>query len=406
MEYSRRDFMGLAAASVIGGSATAGRAIAQGARDDPLGRRGDFPVLRDWTYLNSPYIAPSPQPVVDATVAFHQAKASDPISLGAMLEETRTLRDLFARLVNAKPGEIGLLSATSEGENVVTSALDLKPGDNVVIDDLHYDTTELLYQHLEKSRGIELRVVDSIEGAATPELFARHVDRRTRVISVSWVSHQNGYRHDLDALAELAHAHDAYLYADAIQGVGAVELDVARTEVDFFTTGGYKWLLAGFGVAPFYVRAKLLDAIDMDRVGWRQLESEPLPGQYEFFHDARKYGYATPAFGAIYQMRAALDYVLGVGVERIDAHTSALARELNRELRGLGFDVLTPEGNASPIVAFRHGVAPDAAAKVFDDASIKVSFREGGTEIRAGIALFNNREDIDRLLDASASLKG
>ena len=404
MDFSRRDFMGLATATVAAGAVRAARGQAA-TGDDPLGVRRDFPVLDQWTYLNSPYISPSPQPVVDATVEFHQAKASDPISLGSMLDETRTLRARFADLVNAEVGEVGILSTTSEGENVVTKALDFRPGDNVVIDDLHYDTTVFLYNHLVELNGIELRVVRNAGGATTAEAFARHVDEKTRVVSVSWVSHQNGYRHDLDALADLAHAHDAYLYVDAIQGIGAVPLDVRQTGVDFFTAGGYKWLLAGFGIAPFFVRKELLGRIDMDRVGWRQLESEPEPGEYRFYQDARKFGYATPAFGAVYQMRAALDYVLGVGVDRIAAHTVPLAGLLNDELRGLGLDVLTPEGNASPIVAFRHGVAPRKAAAAFDEARVKVSLREEGTQVRAGVALFNNRRDIDALLEVAASLR-
>lgn len=405
MGVSRRDFMGLASAALASGAATPARGAQAGDEDDPLGRRRDFPVLENWTYLNSPYIAPSPQSVIDATVAFHQAKASDPISLGSMLEETRALRQRFAALVNADPGEIGLLSTTSEGENVVTAALDLRPGDNVVIDDLHYDTTVFLYDHLVEERGIDVRVVKNIGGAAPVEAFARHVDERTRIVSVSWVSHQNGYRHDLAALADLAHANDAYLYVDAIQGVGVLQLDVRQAGVDFFTVGGYKWLLAGFGVAPFYVREELLDAIDMDRIGWRQLESEPEPGEYRFYEDARKYGYATPAFGAIYQMRAALDYVLDVGVARIESHVAPLANYLNSGLRGLGFDVLTPEGNESPIVAFRHGIDPAAATAAFDQARVKISAREAGTQIRAGVGLFNNRSDADRLLDVAESLR-
>jgi len=402
MDFSRRDFMGMAAAAAASGAATGAHAAAD---DDPLDCRADFPVLDKWTYLNSSYIAPSPQRVVDAVVEFHKAKAVDPISLGSMLDETELLRQRFARLVHADIGETGLLSATSEGENIVTAALDLRPGDNVVIDDLHYDTTVFLYNHLVESRGIELRVVQQVDGATPVDAFARQVDARTKVVSVSWVSHQNGYRHDLAALADLAHGHGAYLYVDAIQGVGTVSLNVAETGVDFFTTGGYKWLLGGFGVAPFFVRAALLDRIGMDRVGWRQLEGRSESGEYQFYRDARKYGYATPAFGSIYQMRAALDYVLGIGVERIEAHVVALAGTLNRELREAGFDVLTPPGNASPIVAFRHGVDPTTAAARFDEAGVKVSFREGGTQIRAGIALFNNRADIDRLLETAKALR-
>jgi len=403
MDFSRRDFIGVATAAVASGAASPVRGAQLATVDNPFNCRQDFPVLEKWTYLNSPYIAPSPQAVIDAVVAFHQAKASDPINLGSMLDETRMLRERFARLVNADVGEIGLLSTTSEGENVITTALDLQAGDNVVIDDLHYDTTVFLYNHLVETKGINLRVVQNVDGATPVDAFARYVDEKTKVVSVSWVSHQNGYRHDLNALAELAHAHSAYLYVDAIQGVGAMPLDVTETGVDFFTVGGYKWLLAGFGVAPFFVRDALLDRVDMDRVGWRQLQSESETGQHYFYRDARKYGYATPAFGSIYQMRAALDYVLGIGVDRIEAHIVPLAQAMNSELRSLGLDVLTPVGNASPIVAFRHGVEPSLAATRFEEAAVKVSFREDGTQIRAGVALFNNRADIDRLLEVAKS---
>lgn len=404
MDYSRREFLGVATAAVAAGATGSSSAQSlDGA--DPCGCRNDFPVLQEWNYLNSPYIAPSPQAVIDAVAAFHQAKASDPISLGSMLGETTALRERFATLVNAELGEIGLLSTTSEGENIVTASIDFRRGDNVVIDDLHYDTTVFLYDQLAESRGVEVRVVENKDGAADVEAFAARVDARTRIVSVSWVSHQNGYRHDLKALAELAHANDAYLYVDAIQGIGAVPLDVRDSNVDFFTAGGYKWLLAGFGVAPFFVREELLERIDMDRVGWRQLEGVSEAGERRFYSDARKFGYATPAFGAIYQMRAALDYVLAQGVNDIAANTLPLATRLNENLRELGFAVRTPVGNASQIVAFEHGVDPAAAAERFETARVKVSFREQGSQVRAGVALFNNDEDIDGLLEVARSLR-
>ena len=78
---------------------------------------------------------------------------------------------------------------------------------------------------------------------------------------------------------------------------------------------------------------------------------------------------------------------------------------LNAELRAIGFDVLTPSGNASPIVAFRHRVAPDRAAAAFENAGVKVSLRESGTQVRAGVALFNNRQDVERLLEVAGSLR-
>ncbi len=197
MDYTRREFLGtVSAAAALGGVARVADAQVS---DDPLGVRRDFPVVDEMTYLDSAYITPSPRQAIAATQSFVEAKARNPVSLGAMLEETNEVRRSFARLVGASEPEVGLLFATSEGENIVSRALDLGPGDNVVIDDLHYETTFVLYRHLAETRGIDLRIVQSPEGAAPAEEFAKAVDDRTRLVSVAWVSHQNGYHHDLEA---------------------------------------------------------------------------------------------------------------------------------------------------------------------------------------------------------------
>ena len=107
---------------------TPGRAGQQSATD-PLGVRADFPVVENGIYLDSPYIAPSPRQVIEAGQAFLDAKGNDPLPLGAMLEETDQVRSKFAELIGAKESEIGILDATSAGENLVANSLDLGAGD-------------------------------------------------------------------------------------------------------------------------------------------------------------------------------------------------------------------------------------------------------------------------------------
>ena len=172
-------------------------------------------------------------------------------------------------MIGAGEDEIAFLSSTTEGENIVVNSLDFKAGDNVVYDDLVYPSTPVIYQRLAETRGVEIRVVKSRNGAAPVEEFKKLVDGRTRLISVAWVNNNSGYRHDMKALALLAHAHGAYLYSDAVQFIGTGPVDVRAEGVDFCTSGTYKWLMAGFGVAAFYVRRELLDKIHPPNVGWR-----------------------------------------------------------------------------------------------------------------------------------------
>ncbi len=401
MALTRREFVGSMSA-VTAAAGLKPNALLAAANDDPLGVRGDFPVVGETTYLDSAYITPSPRQAVEAAQAFAELKARDPVSLGRMLEETNEVRRLFAQLVGATEPEIGVLYATSDGENIVARALDLGAGDNVVIDDLHYETTYLLYQHLAETRGLDVRIVPSVEGAAPVELFTEYVDDRTRLISVAWVSHQNGYRHDLKPLAELAHAHGAYLYADAIQGLGMLDLDVRETGIDFFAVGTYKWLLGGYGVAPFYVREELLDLVTPDRLGSLGIAADLGGHRFSEYQDARKYGYATMGFGAVFQLRSALDYLLQVGVPKIERHTVGLARQLNAGLVEQGFDVWTPPGNPSAIVTFSHGRDVEMVRRSLEQARVRVSFKEEGVKLRVGLALFNNAGDVERLLGVVA----
>jgi len=401
VDLNRRQFI-----TVASGAAALPRLTTQGGnddQDDPLGVRRDFPVVRDGLYLNSAYIAPVPLPVADAARAFADRKASKPIPLDEMLKKTGEVRQQFARLVGAEADEIGFLFATSEGENIVAASLDLKPGDNVVIDELHYETTFVLYRHLEETRRIALRIVKHRDGRVTSDDFARAVDGRTRLVSVAWVSHQNGFRHDMRPLADLAHAHGALFYTDAVQALGMFPADVRAAGVDCMTSGTYKWLLGGFGVAPFFVRRELLERIRVDRMGALHVEHELGEHRYAIYRTARKFEYATLPFAEVYQLGAALAYLERVGVDRIERHTVALARELREGLAGLGFRVFTPPDNRSSIVSVHLDRNAARAREVLKSNGVQVSFREQDSQLRVSPALFNTRGEIRRFLDYAKS---
>jgi selenocysteine lyase/cysteine desulfurase len=402
VELNRRQFIEVAAAAVpLMPLDTQGPQNDTEDPDNPLGVRRDFPVVREGLYLNSAYIAPVPVPVADAARLFNERKTSKPIPLDEMLQKTGEVRGQFAKLVGAEAEEIGFLFATSEGENIVASALDLKPGDNVVVDELHYNTTFVLYRHLEETRGIALRIVKHRDGRVTVDDVARAVDDRTRLLSVAWVSHQNGFRHDMRPLADVAHAHGALFYADAVQALGMFPADVRAAGVDCMTSGTYKWLLGGFGVAPFFIRRELLEKVRVDRLGALHVEKELGDHRYEIYRTARKFEYATLPFAEIYQLGAALAYLERVGVGRIERHTVALARELREGLAGLGFRLFTPPDNHSSIVSVRLDKNQTRAREVLDGEHVQVSFRENGSLIRVSPALFNTRDEIRRFLDAA-----
>jgi selenocysteine lyase/cysteine desulfurase len=389
----RRSFLGATGL----GAVAALRAEAPRLDDDPLGVRAEFPVTREQAYLNSAYVGPIPRPVRDAAVEEADAKMLMPTP-GNRSARADTAREKFARLFGAKTEEIALLYSTSDGENVVTAALDWKPGDNVVLDELHFQTSFVLYRELERMKGIELRITPQSEGRARLEDFESRIDDRTRLVSVAWVSNRNGFRHDLKALSELAHSKGSLVYVDAIQALGTFETDLASSGADFLCTGAFKWLFGGFGVAPLYVREEHLDRIRPDRYGHAQIVEEFPDFRFRLHQSAKKYEYAALAYGAVFQLDAALDFLGRVGLARIEKHGLPLAQELRERIAALGYETLTPPGNPSPIVSFVHGRDRKALETKLERERVMVTFREGGSQIRASVALFNNRSDVERLL--------
>lgn len=404
MPLSRRAFVGSAAALAAHVRLRPNQPVPGLPVDDPLGVRHDFPAAATRAYLNAAYIAPSPTAVLAAGQEFLARKVERPISLGAMLAKTDEVRAQFARLINASPDEIGFLFATSEGENIVAQSIDWRAGDNVVIDALHYETEFVLYREMEKRHGIELRIVPAVNGAVHARDIEPFVNARTRLVSVAWVSHQNGFRHDMRPIADLAHAHGALFYTDGIQAVGMIPTDVKAAGVDFLCCGTYKWVLGGFGVAPFYIRRELLDRTRLDRFGALHVARELPDNHFELHASAKRFDYATLPFCEVYQLGAGLQYLERVGVPRIEAHTVGLARRLHDGLSQQGYRLATPPGNGSSIVTCQITRDPAAVRAAFEAAGVDVSVRDAAKQVRVSAALFNTDADVDRFLAVSRTL--
>ena len=110
-----------------------------------------------------------------------------------------------------------------------------------------------MYKELEK-KGVELRIVKHRNWAIDPNDMDKAIDRNTRLVSLALVSNVNGFMHDCKAVSALAHARGALVFADIIQAVGAVPLDVKALGIDFASAGTYKWLMGERGFGFLYVQ--------------------------------------------------------------------------------------------------------------------------------------------------------
>jgi selenocysteine lyase/cysteine desulfurase len=316
-------------------------------------------------------------------------------------KEQQALKEKYGALINATANEIAYTGSTSDGENIVVMGLDLpKKKGNVVLDELHFTTSLYMYKELEK-QGIELRIVKHRNWAIDPNDMDKAIDRNTRLVSLALVSNVNGFMHDCKAVTALAHSRGALVFADIIQAVGAVPLDVKALGIDFASAGTYKWIMGERGLGFLYVRQDLQGtALPTTRYGHRQVTNfnraeltwEPLPG-------AARYETGGIAVLLAAGVSAGIDYVRTLGIDKIRSHARVLTDRLQTELPPLGYLPLTPRGTETPIVAF--GVKDGAATSKALQASKVVGTVVGNeNRLRLSVSVFNNHEDIDRAVAA------
>lgn len=368
--------------------------------------RSDFPVTDELVYLDTAYDGPYPTQVVEAAKDFLDRRSRGIAGrIPDWLEVLDDLRETIAELIGAKATEIAITTNTTQGTNIVATSVGLEPGDNVVWDDLSFPSNAVVWLNLERARGIENRVVKNRGGAVTVADFERVVDDRTKVVCISYVSHRNGFVYDARGLADLAHAHGAYLQVDAIQAVGAIQVDVKSSGIDFLTSGTYKWLLGPMGLAFFYVRDELLPELEPVFAGFLQVKAWADDAHLrprELYESARKYETATVHFLGAYELRAALEYINGVGMERIEEQVLRLSAKTWSGLHELGFRLLTPPEPESGIVTCLVGDA-QRVGQLLGENRIVASINPGN-ELRLSAHFFNTEEEIDYLLSVLESI--
>jgi len=401
----RREFL-LSAAAVAASARSAFPAPAAEGSVFPPSVRADFPIASAQTYLNSAAIHPMSVPASRALqdhIAFRLKGGGEGRSDFGEAQQ-KDLKRRFGQLINAKAEEIAFVQNTSDGENIVVMGMDLaRRGGNVVLDELHFETSLYMYKSLE-ARGVQLRVVKHRDWTIDIRDMERAIDGNTRLVSMALVSNVNGYLHDARAISDLAHAHGAHVFADMVQAAGAVPIDVRAMGIDFGSTATYKWLMGERGFGFLYVREDLQDTVvPTTRYGHRQIANfdrvgitwEPLPG-------AARYETGTFPNALAVCAATSLTYIERLGLANIRAHARQLTDRLQKELPALGYPSLTPRANETPIVAFQLKDA-GATSKRLRDARVAATIIDNERRLRLAVSVFNTQEDIDRVLAALAA---
>ncbi|MBS0515275.1 MAG: aminotransferase class V-fold PLP-dependent enzyme [Proteobacteria bacterium] len=316
----------------------------------------------------------------------------------------------FARLINVNANELAYVNSTTAGETMLVSSLGiLGSGKNIVTDALHFEGSLYMYGAL-RQQGVDVRCVKPrADWRIHLDDLARVINNDTALVAISQVSFVNGFQHDVKAVSDLAHAHGALVYVDAVQAAGAVPVDAHAFDADAVGCASYKWLMGDFGLGFLYVHPRVIPKLHRVVWGYRQIDNfdyhaftgDP-PGTYPAswqqhqdasgFFEIGTYSNATLAL-----LSYSLPAILDKGVSAIQKHAQSLIAIVQHELPQLGYARMTPMDSATPIATF-FAKDPDVTRRKLQAANVDVSIENA--RVRISPSIYNTEADVEKLIDA------
>ncbi len=390
--------------------------------------RAEFPGAAGKVFLDAACVSLTPRRARDAIAAFLdmavdiQADDASQHHIKMDMLRLEAIRQ-GAALVHAQVQNVALIESTTHGLNIAAGALRLGPGDNVLIADTEFLQVAIPWD-TRRAQGVEIRPVRSDAGVLTPQDFERAIDAHTRAICVSSVQWCSGNRLDMRALGELCQSRGLWLIVDAIQELGAMEVDVRTQYADFVIAGGHKWLNAPFGCGLMIVSDRVLRELEPESHGYLAM-AEPEGGwasyfrtptitpyrHYTFERTAKKFEIAgTANYPGAVGLGASLQVINEVGVPTIERRIRGLTDLLHRELDGTRARLVSARDPAmrSGITVFRWFDTPEQDLALVEAVlrrkiyiSLRYTSNIGG--IRVSTHLFNDEEDVLALVQALRS---
>ena len=385
----------------------------------PLDWLADFPAIPEgWAYLDSAATAQKPRPVIEA-IGRAYAETYATVHRGVyqrsaeMTLAFEASRERSARFIGAASAEeIVFVRGATEGINLVAQSwggANLKPGDRIMLSTLEHHSNIVPWQMIADRTGAAIDVAPlTADHRIDLDQMAAMLTDRHKLVALAHVSNVLGSVLDAKRAADLAHRAGALLLLDGCQAVPRMAVDVAELDCDFYLFSGHK-LYGPTGIGVLWSRLDILEAMPpwqgggamIDKVSFDRTTYAPPPARFEA---------GTPHVVGVIGLHAAIDYVDGIGLDRIAAHEAALVRETREALSSLNSVRLFGPEDSAGIVSFAvEGVHPHDVGTILDESRVAIRaghhcaqplMAELGVDAtaRASFGVYNGRRDVEALV--------
>ncbi|MFY9289521.1 MAG: family 2A encapsulin nanocompartment cargo protein cysteine desulfurase [Methylorubrum rhodinum] len=393
--------------------------------------RKDFPALHQsvnghrLVWLDNAATTHKPQSVIDATSEFY-ARHNSNIHRAAHTLAARST-DLFEggrektrRFVNApSKDDIVFLRGTTEAINLVANSYgraNIGPGDEIIVSTIEHHANIVPWQLLAQQTGATLRVIPVDDrGDIIFEQYAALLSGRTKIVSVTHVANALGTVNPIQEIIALAHAYGVPVLVDAAQSTPHIPIDVQALDADFLVFSGHK-VFGPTGIGALYGKKHLLEAMPPWQGGGHMIEDVTF-AKTVYKGAPEKFEAGTPDIAGAVGLGAALDYLESVGLPAISAYEHDLLEYAEgglAEIKGLRL-IGTARHKASVMSFTIDGLTNETVAHHLDAHGIAVrsghhcalpALRRFGVDqsVRASLAFYNTREDVDVFLAALRTL--
>ncbi len=389
--------------------------------------RADFPVLQQQingkplAYLDNGATSQKPQAVIDELVRYYTTENSNvhrgvhTLSQNAT-EDYEGARAKVKRLLNAADDhEIIFTRGTTDSINIVAQSLgrhNFNPNDEVIVSNMEHHSNIVPWQMLREEKGVVLRVVPIDEsGELLMDEYERMLSARTKLVSITHVSNALGTILPVAQIIEMAHAQGVPVMLDGAQAVPHLPVDVRKLDCDFYVFSGHK-LFGPTGIGVLYGKAELLEAMPPVQGGGDMIKSVTF--ERTIYNDLPyKFEAGTPNIAGAIGLGAAIDYVQSIGFESFAAHEEDLLEYGAKALEQIGgLRIIGTSPRKAGILSFvMDDIHPHDIGTILDSEGVAVRtghhcaqpvmqrFQIPAT-VRASMAMYNTKEDIDALVRA------
>jgi len=389
--------------------------------------REDFPILgqtvhgKPLVYLDNAATTQKPRTVLDALMAYYREDNANVHRGVHLLSERATqafedARITVQRFINAASAhEIVFTRNATEGINLVAQTFGrtrLGPGDEVLISAMEHHSNIVPWQMVCEEKGASLRVIPiTDEGTLQLEEYERLLGPRTKLVAIVHLSNVLGTINPVQQMIATAHRRGVPVLIDGSQAVHHMTVDVRALDADFYVFTGHK-LYGPTGIGVLYGKERLLEEMPPYQGGGDMIKSVTFE---KTTYNALPYKFeaGTPNIAGAIGLAAAVDYVTGIGRDRISAHERELLAYGTAELSEVpGLTLIGTAVEKSSVLSFvMDGVHPHDIGTIVDQEGVAIRTGHHCAQplmqrlgipatARASLALYNTREEIDALVAA------